>query len=331
MRQILKYIFHNIFCSILLTCGLHRLLQNRSPNKRLIIMYHGVRSGTRSINGRHVTATMFEKQLKYFKKRFDIVSLTELCEMKIKGIVPKKHTIALTFDDGFLNNLNVAVPLLAKYNIPATFFICTAGITDSSYAHPTDRVDLIRVASKPEEIHFGGETFHRKGHRVVDKKGRHAYDYINGLTFEKWLTANNELASQLNESILGKNKELYQLMHESDVMALRNYNFIKAGSHGHHHISLSKLTPGEIRDQLLQSKKTLETYAPVDSIAFPYGAYNESTIAIAKEIGYKYLIAGGDVNPPFERDVFPRIGVLDGAGFPYTMLMISNGFKRFGF
>ena len=331
MRQILKYIVHNVVCSALLGCRLDLLLQSRSKNKRLIIMYHGVRSGANKINGRHVTASMFERQLRHFKKRFDIVSLTDLCEMKIKNIVPKNPTIALTFDDGFLNNLTVALPLLEKHQIPATFFICTAGITDPQYAHPTDRIDLIRVAPKPEEILIGEETFRRDGHRVIDKNGRHAYDYLNSLTYEKWLNVNRDLAGEIDEPTLAENKELYQLMHDADVIALRKNYFVKAASHSHHHISLSMLTPAETLYQLSESKRILGAYGPVDSLAFPYGSYTDKTIAAAKEAGYKYLIAGGHVDPPYEKDVFPRIGVLDGAGLSYTMLMISNGFKRFGF
>ena len=84
-------------------------------------MYHGVRTGQLRINGRHITAKHFEKQLQYFKRKFSVVPLDQLCEMKFAGVVPEKHAIALTFDDGFVNNLTVALPLLEKYGLPATF------------------------------------------------------------------------------------------------------------------------------------------------------------------------------------------------------------------
>lgn len=296
-------------------------------------MYHGVRSGNHRINGRHITAEHFEKQLQYFKKRFTIVPLRQLCEMKVQGIIPRERTIALTFDDGFLNNLTTALPLLEKYKIHATFFICTAGISDQTYSHPTDRVDLIRISGEPKSIQINGENFFRKGHQVVSgKDGEHAYQYINKLSFEQWLKANRDLKDQLDVKTTQQYNELYQLLDEPSVRDLLKSELVTAGSHSHHHINLSTLAPGEVQYQLQESKTVLNSYSQsADTVAFPYGFYNNHTIAIAKDVGYRYLIGGGHVHPPYNKDVFPRIGVLDGAGFSYTMLMISNGFKRFGF
>jgi peptidoglycan/xylan/chitin deacetylase (PgdA/CDA1 family) len=294
-------------------------------------MYHGVRGGDRKINGRHVAASDFEKQLDYFRREFDIVPLHRLCEMKVQRIVPEKSTIALTFDDGFLNNFTVALPLLEKYQIPATFFICSASVRDPKYAHPTDIVDLIRVSSKPEKIRIGEFSLFRQGHQVVDDNGRHAYQYINELTYEKWLDVNTQLASQVDAGSADKNQELFRLVQDEDIKSIMGNGLMTIGSHSHHHISLTMLSPDEIREQLVQSSTVLSAYGPVEAMAFPYGSYNDQTVVIANELGYKYLIAGGHVDPPFEKDVFPRIGVLDGAGVPYTILMINNGFKRFGF
>jgi len=191
---------------------------------------------------------------------------------------------------------------------------------------------LIRVSREPSTIKIGGEEFRRKGHIVSSERGVHAYHYINGLPFDKWLRANDELKDQLNDETVRENKELYQLMNDQMVDKLGKNAHVTIGSHSHHHINLTALTSDELRFQLLESKSILNSdKRNVDAIAFPYGLYNDTTIKLARESGYRYLIAGGHVDPPRNNDVFPRIGVLDGAGFSYTMLMISNGFRRFGF
>jgi peptidoglycan/xylan/chitin deacetylase (PgdA/CDA1 family) len=297
-------------------------------------MYHGVRIGNRRINGRHVTAWHFEKQLEYFKRNFAIVPLDELCAMKARGISPERRTIALTFDDGYLNNLTVALPILEKHKIPATFFVCTAGITDRQYAHPTDRVDLIRMFSTSSLLQIGDESFYRRGHVMVGQKSsKHAYHYlINELSYADWLRMNDSLAAQLDEKIIVQNSEVYHLMSDQDMKDLANNDLVGIGSHAHHHVNFRTLSSEETQFQLLASRNLLEAYRkPVDAIAFPYGYFNPTSIELAKETGYRYLIAGGHVDPPYDKDVFPRIGVLDGAGFSYTMLMINNGFRRFGF
>src|SRR5687768_498906 len=144
MRLFLKFLFYRIFCPFLFFAGADNFLRRISKNRRLIIMYHGIgRDITTPVNGRHLPVEQFEKQLRYFRKNFNIISLEELCEMKLKGIHPKKHTIALTFDDGYLNNISNALPLLKKYRIPATFFISTASLNEPEYIHPSDYLDLI--------------------------------------------------------------------------------------------------------------------------------------------------------------------------------------------
>ena len=65
----------------------------------------------------------FEKQIKYLKKTFKFISINNLIDRIKNKIEPDKLYIALTFDDGYLSQYDLARPLLEKYNIPATFFI----------------------------------------------------------------------------------------------------------------------------------------------------------------------------------------------------------------
>lgn len=296
-------------------------------------MYHGVRQGKNRINGRHITAEHFEKQLKYFQQEFDIVPLRQLCAMKAQGAIPTKHTIALTFDDGFLNNVTVALPLLEKYQIPATFFICTAGITDPTYTHSADMIDLIRIYPQTSFVKIGSETFLRQNHQLISRRdGKNAYYGVMMLPFRQWIRANNDLRDQLNETMLTENVELYQLMNDQSVSTLVKSDLVTIGSHSHHHVNLTMLTADEAGYQLHESKAILESYGKkADTIAFPYGLYDDRTISVAKDAGYTYLIAGEHVDGPSDAGVFPRIGVLDGTGFSFTMLRINKGFSRFGF
>src|SRR5689334_9290881 len=76
-------------------------------------MFHG-------IEPQH--AEVFERQLKYIASRYEVVPLAELTK---RGSA-LRHEIALTFDDGLLNNLTIAYPILRKLSLPATFFVCPA-------------------------------------------------------------------------------------------------------------------------------------------------------------------------------------------------------------
>ena len=85
--------------------------------------------------------------------------------------------------------------------------------------------------------------------------------------------------------------------------------------------------------QLMLSKRLIERYSEysIDSIAFPFGFYNEDVIRLAKEAGYRYLIGAGSVEHKFENDVFPRVGVLSATSYARNILSINKSFDRFGF
>jgi hypothetical protein len=106
--------------------------------------------------------------------------------MKKNNIKLQKHTIALTFDDGFINNLHVALPLLEKYQIPATFFTCSINLNDRDYVHPADYLDLIRAA-KNNNVKIGEEIFVDNKYNLVRvTDGMTANQYLNSLSFDDW-------------------------------------------------------------------------------------------------------------------------------------------------
>lgn len=336
IRRTLKYLFYNVLCPALLFLSVDKFLSAISGNKKLIIMYHGVRKGKQRLNGRHITAEQFERQLLYFSRHFTVVPLHEICEMRPRGIVPVRRTIALTFDDGFLNNVTVALPLLRKYRMPATFFVCTAAIEDASYHHPSDLLDLVRVAGVTKEISIAGDTFVRQGHQLTSKAtGRSAYEQVSSLPLDQWHPVMNALKGKFD---IGKrnadiNMELVALIDAATIEELAKDELASIGSHSHHHVDLTQLQEEEIFGELESSIKILcaHTAKPVESVAFPYGYYNARVIGQARAAGFRYLIAGGDVPVDFKNDVFPRIGVLDGASFAWTILSVRRGFRRFGF
>ena len=316
--------------------GIDRLLQKFSKHKRLILMYHGViRDPDTAINGRHLPINDFEEQLIYFKRNFDIVRLAKICEMQHNGILPEKHTIALTFDDGFLNNISNALPLLKKYQIPATFFICTASLDDDSYIHPSDYLDLINF-SQTSEVVINGKVFRKNRYHLSDiETKRSVYEYINSLSFHAWKKTLSDLRLKYPAAEITRraNHDTYKLITGTAFSRLLKEELITIGSHGHWHVNLAILADSEVREQLDKSKQLLMKHGigTVESVAFPYGYFNEKVLSISREVGYRYLIAGGSVEEKNRTFVFPRKGVLNLAGSAFNILSINRGFNRFGF
>ena len=70
----------------------------------------------------------FEKQMKFLVSNYEVISLDELYERKVKDVALNGISVSVTFDDGYEDNYIYALPILQKFNIGATVFITTGYI-----------------------------------------------------------------------------------------------------------------------------------------------------------------------------------------------------------
>jgi peptidoglycan/xylan/chitin deacetylase (PgdA/CDA1 family) len=104
-------------------------------------MYHAIgESGDRATRF-VVPIAAFERQMAWLARlRFRVVRLEAAVQRLIAGIPPQRRTIALTFDDGTLDNRLLALPVLERYGFPATAFVVTGAM--GSAVSWTDHPDL---------------------------------------------------------------------------------------------------------------------------------------------------------------------------------------------
>ena len=124
----------------------------------LVLAYHGLGSYTRTLDPHNlmVDPGRFRTQIRTLRRRgYRFVRLSELAGQLDAGPLPDR-TCALTFDDGTLDNLEVVAPLLAEFDIPATFFVCPGLLGEAHFSFPAAagvrlmRADeLTRLASSP--------------------------------------------------------------------------------------------------------------------------------------------------------------------------------------
>ncbi len=104
-----------------------------------IIMYHSV--GPASVNTPVVSKRIFRKQLEYLRdKKFKVVPLSKIAEMMKNNRVPRR-VIAITFDDGYKNNLDAA-KVLKEFGFPATIFMIVHNIGKKGYLSLDDLHDI---------------------------------------------------------------------------------------------------------------------------------------------------------------------------------------------
>ena len=96
--------------------------------KGAILLYHRVLPDELVKNdlevGMAVSKSNFEKQIKKIKSKYDIVSMDEFISNLENKV--NKFTVTLTFDDGYLDNLDHVLPILEKYQVPASIYVTTS-------------------------------------------------------------------------------------------------------------------------------------------------------------------------------------------------------------
>ncbi len=133
-----------------------------------ILLYHRISTTFADPLMLCVTPSCFENHLQFLKKNYNIIPLSELSKLLTTGAL-KGNEVAVTFDDGYRDNLTNALPLLEKYNIPATIFITTGSLGkkatfewDMKYEESDRAVFLseeeIRLLSKHPLIEIGAHT-----------------------------------------------------------------------------------------------------------------------------------------------------------------------------
>lgn len=119
-EAIVKFLFLTKYAIYVL---LYLLSKATLRPKISVLAYHSVGLNSSSYS---VGTAEFRRQMDYLVKNYRVVSLDEILDfLEGKRRLPKK-SVAITFDDGYLDNYVNAYPCLKKYRLPATIFVATA-------------------------------------------------------------------------------------------------------------------------------------------------------------------------------------------------------------
>jgi len=265
-------------------------------------MYHGftesrTKGGFENVENSHLDVDKFEKQIKFLKKYYNSISLPYLLQLlKSKKKLPKNPVI-LTFDDGYESNYKYAFPILKKYNIPASIFITTNFVNDREilwmdrieYALNKTQLESVRLKILGETITVNEMTESAKIKllkkvKVLIKNG--PQDKIEE-------NVNNIIESlKVNSFDPASLPDIYSPLNWQQINEMLDSTLISIGSHTCSHVILSKCTESRLSEELVKSKKIIESSigAICDLFCYPNGQkadFNENTKKYLKESGYQ--------------------------------------------
>ncbi|EDP97360.1 polysaccharide deacetylase family protein [Kordia algicida OT-1] len=283
----IKYRLGLLYKTVLFKLGFGKLLLKDRYGERILV-YHGIDEvGETKYNSRFISKVFFEEFIKHITTHYNVISLDDFYQKKFK-----KDTlnIALTFDDGYLNNYKYAVPILEKYNVPACFYITT--IHEKAPYLWADFLDLVSYHTKKKEVILERNLYQKNDKNEFIWNGISMKNVAKALPYDV-LKMIYEIFKDDWESLPPKKYEDYwMLMNAQQIKEIADNPLFTIGAHGETHASLVDIPVEEAKKEILLSKQQLEKICeqPITEFAFPFGYYNQELADYCEEIGFERLL-----------------------------------------
>jgi len=280
----------------------------------MVLLYHRVAELQQDPHLLAVTPEHFEEHLLALRQHFQVVSLSELKESLARGRRPGP-VVALTFDDGYADNIEAAFPLLKKHGIPATFYLASGFVGTMRESLNDDLERLLLLSQQcPDQLYltFRGKPFvwAMRSRDTRDKNAtpiavwnirsdidptprhrahREIHDLLRAIPPVEREEVLEQLRSQCGDP--GPARATHRAMSWNQARHMGACDLTDLGAHTVHHPWLSALSLKEQRMEILESKRALEKQINryVASFAYPYGtrqSYTAETVNLLKELGF---------------------------------------------
>jgi len=286
MKQLVRSTLKWGIVTALRCSGVFRLFRWMNRNRLIILTYHGVMpsSGLAGYETRNVVdEDAFSWQMRYLAKHYRCLPLEEAVQRLVSGQPLPKYTVAVTFDDGFQNNLRYAFPILRWCGIPATIFVTTGHIGQGAKLLWTERVGrMLAGALVPQTITLPGDpeplTLSLRTAAERDEARRIAMKWLKAMPSHRRDQVIQHLGEQLRTVEPGHpraaelNQDRYTFLTWTEVRELAQGG-VSIGSHTVEHPVLSSLDDERRVNEVVESKREIERHvnAPCTLFSYPNG------------------------------------------------------------
>jgi peptidoglycan/xylan/chitin deacetylase (PgdA/CDA1 family) len=297
-------------------------------------MYHRIADEPIDPWSNAVLPSHFGEQLEVLRHTRHVLPLSEFVSALVEQTLPR-NAAAITFDDGYVDNLLAAKPRLDKADLPATVFLATAylGRLGEFWWDELARLLLAEVGVRELKLTIAGEImnfdFSTEGDtREIDRRWRAWLEPARTARQRAYLSiwrAARSLTSRAREELMVEIRAanasatakdvLARAMTINEVMALTKDPLITIGAHTVTHPALTELDAEGRRWEIAASKAVCEELAgqKVRAFAYPFGEFNRDARAAAIAAGFDCACSTrpGAVDADCDLFALPRVQVLD--------------------
>ena len=286
-------------------------VQGASPTAA-ILAYHRIAELTPDSHGLCTPPDVFREHMRCLAQDFVPIALDDLVRAAASGRIPER-AVAVTLDDGYLDALTVASPILAELGVPATFFVNTDRLDEEHerWWDILERVLSIEAEVPPLlQLTVGGESL-----RLPTGTREQRADTLTRLNAAAWpldAAAREELAARVL-AWSGADRAVrptHRVLTGGEIRALAGRPGHSIGAHTGHHLALTTQPAETKRREIADHKTTLERLLqrPAHLFSYPYGDFDAETVTIAGAAGFRAAVTvePGLVSAGTNRLLLPR-------------------------
>jgi peptidoglycan/xylan/chitin deacetylase (PgdA/CDA1 family) len=292
-----------------------RRIRNRLLNSVLVLGYHRIANLDAEPVPLAVTPKNFSQQMEVLRKLSLPISTKEFLSALRVGHLPRR-AVVVTFDDGYLDNLLHAKPILARLDVPAVVFVASGFMQggkpfwwdalERTLLRPGSLPQIVEIRTKEfirgwdlgEAAHYSADAFRRLSawrlESGTDPTMRHTvYRELYGILQTSQPDDRQAIVEQLiaMQSARDEGTES-RPMTALEVARLADGALVDVGSHTVTHSNLLSLPQDIQRREVRESKAALEEVLgrPVTTFSYPFGFpgshYTDDTTEEVRQAGY---------------------------------------------
>ena len=265
----------------------------------LVLNYHRIGDAENDLFDPGVfsaTADQFNDQVAYLRRHVSLVTLDEALAF-VEGTAKERTRccrVLITFDDGYLDNYQLAFPILRSHGVQGVFFLVTSMVGSCQVPWWDHIAYLVKTARRRQfSLRYPADLA-----VDIDKDG--LTDSLRAILKLYKRPENSDAVSfvrELQEETQGDGppETLRRFLNWDEARKMLGGG-MAIGSHTHSHQVLSQLQPDQQREELVRSRSILKGQLGIDAdvLAYPVGgktSFTRQTQEIARDAGYRAAVS----------------------------------------
>jgi peptidoglycan/xylan/chitin deacetylase (PgdA/CDA1 family) len=306
------------------------LLSRSGPAASLLVLiYHRVLPERDALITTEPTAAQFAAHMRLFTQNFHPLPLLEAVARLRAGTLPAR-AVCVTFDDGYANNCEIALPILREYGVPATVFVAP-GFLNGGCMFNDIVIEALRAA--PGDFDLRDLGLGRLQLTDGPSRMRAAIEVLSKAKYIEPAERTRTVHTVLERS--GASMPTHLMMTDAQVRTLARSG-VEIGAHTMNHPILASIDDETARTEIQASKRRLEeiTGGPIRSFAYPNGKpgqdYNRKHVVMAREAGFELALSTSWGAASRQSDLFqiPRVAPWDTSARRYAARLVRSYRQR---